>query len=252
MDMQLNGRTALVTGASRGIGTGAAKALAAEGCRLAICARRELLLLELADEIEAQGYERPVIIAEDLVPKNASAKVRDKVFDALGSCDILVNSAGGSRPVAWDIGDAAWVEGMTLNFETVRRITEVFVPKMIENKYGHIVNISGSSEPRGVNIATTAKAAVHVWSKGMSIAHGRAGLTFNCIAPGRVNTEQTRDNLHPDPEERDAFADENIPLGYFGEPEDIGNLIAFLASPRARFITGEVIQFDGGMRRFAF
>ena len=112
------------------------------------------------------------------------------VLAAFGGCDILINSAGGSRTAPWDAGDAAWDEGMTLNFEAVRRLTEAFVPKMIENQYGRVITMTGSSEPRAVNIATSAKAAVHAWSKGMSIVHGRAGLTFNCLPPGRINSEQ--------------------------------------------------------------
>lgn len=252
MDLQLNGRVALVTGASRGIGRGTAKILAAEGCRVAICARRKSLLEELAGEIEAQGNDRPLIVNEDVLPKDAPARISDQVFAAFGGCDILINSAGGSRTVPWDAGDAAWDEGMTLNFEAVRRLSEAFVPRMIENQYGRVITMTGSSEPRAVNIATSAKAAVHAWSKGMSIVHGRAGLTFNCLPPGRINSEQILEKVHPDPEERAEFADKNIPVGYFGEPEDMGYLIAFLASPLARYITGEVIHVDGGMRRFAF
>ena len=252
MDLQLEGRPALVTGASRGIGRGTSKILAAEGCKLAICARRKELLEEVADEIQADGHDRPLIINEDVLPKDAPDKIRDQLFGAFEHCDILVNSAGGSRTVPWDTGDEAWDEGMSLNFEAIRRLTMALVHSMRAQKYGRIINITGSSEPKGVNVANAAKAAIHAWSKGMSRALGRDGITINSLPPGRIMSEQIIERVHPDPQERAAFADMHIPAGYFGEPEDMGSLIAFLASPLARYINGEVIHVDGGMRRFAF
>jgi len=252
MDLQLKGRTCLITGASQGIGKGTARIMAAEGCRVAILARRKALLDALADEIAATGAERPVVIVEDVLHQGAPATIRDKVYKYFGHLDILVNSAGGSRPIPWDAGDDVWYEGMTLNFEMLRRLTMAFIPGMRARKYGRIINLTGSSEPRGVNVANSAKAAVHAWAKGLSRVVARDGVTINCLPPGRINSEQILERLHPDPKEREAFAKENIPAGYFGEPEDMGNLITFLASPLARYITGEVIHVDGGMKRFAF
>ena len=252
MDLQLTGKTALITGASQGIGKGTAKVLAAEGCRVAILARRKTLLDDLADEIAATGAERPVVIDEDVTQQGAPDTIRDRVYDAFGSLDILVNSAGGSRPIPWDAGDDVWYEGMTLNFEMLRRLTMAFIPKMREQQWGRVINLTGSSEPRGVNVANSAKAAVHAWAKGLSRVVGGDGITINCLPPGRINSEQILTKVHPDPAEREAFAKANIPAGYFGEPEDMAYLIAFLASPLARYITGEVIHVDGGLRKFAF
>ena len=252
MDLQLAGRTCLVTGASQGIGKGTARVMAAEGCRVAIVARRGHLLEELADEIDATGAERPVVIVEDVTHRGAPAQIRERVEDSLGGLDILINSAGGSRPISWDAGDEEWYEGMNLNFEALRRLTMQFLPGMRERKWGRVINISGSSEPRGVNVAASAKAAVHAWAKGLSRVVGGDGITINCLPPGRINSEQILERLHPDPGEREAFAKANIPAGYFGEPEDMAYLIAFLASPLARYINGEVINVDGGMHRFAF
>jgi 3-oxoacyl-[acyl-carrier protein] reductase len=251
MDLQLRGKTCLVTGASRGIGRGAAKVMAAEGVRLAIVARRASLLEELADEIEAAERPRPMIIVEDLTGEGAPERIRDRVFAALGGLDILVNSAGGSRPVRWDASEEEWREGMTLNFELVRQLTNQFIPKMREQKWGRIINITGANEPPGVNIASVAKAALHNWAKGLSRELAPDGITVNCLPPGRINSEQILNRLHPTPENRKAFIEANIPIGFFGEPDDMGHLIAFLASPLARYITGEVIHVDGGMHRFA-
>ena len=251
MDLQLKNKTCLVTGASRGIGRGAAKVMAAEGSRVAIVARREALLDELADEIVHAGGARPLIIAEDLTSDGGIERVRDRVLGAFGGLDILVNNAGSSRPVSWDATEEQWHEGMRLNFELVRRLTNQFVPTMRKQRFGRIINVTGANEPFGVNIASVAKAGLHNWAKGLSRELARDGITVNCIPPGRINSEQILERLHPTPENRKAFIDANIPIGYFGEPEDLANLIAFLASPLARYITGEVIHVDGGMHRFA-
>ncbi len=251
MDLKLRGKSCLVTGASRGIGRGAAKVLAAEGCRLAIVARREELLAEVADEIAAAGHERPLVIVEDLTRQGACEGVRDRVNAAFGGLDVLVNNAGGSRPVTWDAGEDAWREGMALNFEAVRRLTNQFIPGMQAKRWGRIINITGANEPPGVNIASVAKAAVHNWAKGLSRELAKDGITVNCLPPGRINSEQILERLHPTEENRQAFIAANVPAGYFGEPEDMAYLIAFLASPLARYITGEVIHVDGGMHRFA-
>jgi 3-oxoacyl-[acyl-carrier protein] reductase len=252
MDLQLQGKTCLVTGASRGIGHGAAKVLAAEGARVAILARRQALLEELADEIATSGAARPLVIAADVTAAEAPMEIQETVYSALGRVDILVNSAGGSRSIPWDAPEERWTEGMTVNFTALRRLTTALLPKMIENNWGRIINITGSSEPLGVNIASSAKAAVHAWSKGLSRVLGKHGVTVNCLAPGRIHSEQIDARLHPDPEEQQRFAATHIPVGYFGEPADMAYLIAFLASPLARYITGELIAVDGGMHRFAF
>jgi 3-oxoacyl-[acyl-carrier protein] reductase len=241
----------VVTGASRGIGRAAAKVLAAEGCRVAVVARREPLLRELADEIERSGGVSPVVIADDLTARAAAERVSERVLTELGGIDVLVNNAGSSRPVNWDATEEQWLEGMTLNFDAVRRLTNQLIPPMRAQRWGRIINITGANEPFGVNIASVAKAALHNWAKGLSRELAPDGITINCLPPGRINSEQILGRLHPTPENRRAFIEANIPIGFFGEPEDMAYLIAFLASPLARYITGEVIHVDGGMHRFA-
>ncbi len=251
MDLRINGKTCLVTGASRGIGRGTAKVLAHEGCRVALVARRRALLDELAAEIRDAGGAEPLVLAEDLAAAGALERVRDRIHATFGGLEILVNNAGGSRPVAWDAPEPQWHEGMTLNFELVRRLTSLFIPDMIERGWGRIVNVTGNNEPPGVNIASVAKAAVHNWAKGLSRQLAPHGITVNCVPPGRINSEQILFKLHPTPENRQAFIAANIPMGRFGEPEDVGHLVAFLASPLAGYITGEIVHVDGGMHRFA-
>jgi 3-oxoacyl-[acyl-carrier protein] reductase len=251
MDLKLKGKACLVTGASRGIGRGIAKVMAAEGCRVAVVARRAGLLEELSAEIMAAGGKRPLVIAEDLTRPQALETIRYRVLGELGGLDILVNNAGASRPVPWNATEEQWVEGMRLNFELVRRLTNQFIPTMRSQRSGRIINITGANEPPGVNIASVAKAALHNWAKGLSRELATDGITINCLPPGRINSEQILERLHPTEENRRAFIAANIPVGYFGEPEDMAYLVAFLASPLARYITGEVIHVDGGMHRFA-
>lgn len=251
MDLLLHHSTALVTGASTGIGAGIAKALAAEGVRVAITARRGDKLQQLAGEIAAQGYPCPVCIIGDMSLPTEIERIASEAVLALGQVDILINAAGGSRPIAVDAGDEAWDEAFNLNFTATRRMTQAVLPGMRARRWGRIINFSGTMEPRDVNGAGAAKAAVQFWAKGMATQLAAEGITVNTIAPGRINSEQILEKLHPSPASREAFIARHIPIGYFGEPEDIARLVAYLASPLARYLTGEVIAVDGGMHAFA-
>jgi 3-oxoacyl-[acyl-carrier protein] reductase len=250
MDLQLAGKTALITGASMGIGRAIAKGLAAEGVEIAAVARRGALLEELAREIERGQGPRPRLIVQDIMAPDAAQRLRDAALAQLGQVDILVNCAGGSRPLPIDAPEEAWEEAITLNFTRQRQITHALLPQMIERRWGRIVNITGKSEPDRLNAAFAAKAAMHAWAKGLSREVGRYGITVNSIPPGRIMSEQIRRNY---PENyRTEHAAAEIPAGAYGEPEDLAVLGVFLASPLARYITGAVIPVDGGLRRYAF
>jgi 3-oxoacyl-[acyl-carrier protein] reductase len=251
MDLQLKGKTALVTGASMGIGRAIATGLATEGVELCIAARRKPLLEELAREITAAGGSRPVLVEIDLMPEGAPLRLARAALDGLGHIDILVNSAGGSNPaLPVDAPETEWEGAMTLNYVRVRQLTHALLPGMIGQRWGRVINISGKSEPEGLIAATPAKAAVHAWSKGLSRAVGKHGITVNCIQPGRIMSEQIRRKYSE--EFRAKQSAEEIPVGRYGEPEELACLAVFLASPVARYITGAVLPVDGGLRRFAF
>jgi len=250
MDLQLHNKTALVTGASMGIGRAIAKGLAAEGVHVAAVARRTELLETLAGEIVAGGGRRPVLICQDLIAEDAASSLHDAALGALGGVDILVNNAGGSRKLPIDAPEERWVEAMTLNFTRQRQIAHALLPQMIERRWGRIINITGKSEPEHLNAAFSAKAAVHAWAKGLSREVGQFGITVNSIPPGRIMSEQIRRNY---PEDfRKQFAETEIPVRYWGEPEDLAVMAVFLASPLARYVTGTVIPVDGGLRRYQF
>ena len=139
---------------------------------------------------------------------------------------------------------------MTLNFTRPRQLTHALLPNMIENGWGRIVNITGKSEPEGLNASFSAKAAVHAWAKGLSREVGRYGITINSIAPGRIMSDQIRRNYPP--EYREEHAAKEIPVGRYGEPEELACMAVFLASPVACYITGVVLAVDGGLRRYQF
>ncbi len=248
MDLELSGKVAVVTGTSVGLGREIAKVLAGEGVKTVVVARRAKLLESLRDEIEGAGGPRPLAVPLDLYAADAAVRLRDAALSAYGRVDILINNAGGSRPIPWDSPDAAWDESFSINFSAVRRLTQALLPGMIERRWGRVLCVTGSAEPSGVNAAVAAKAGVHAWAKGLSREMGKHGITINCLSPGRIHSEQIDQRLHPTPESQAEFA-RNIPLGYFGEPADLAFLAAFLCSPKARYITGERIHVDGGLHR---
>lgn len=250
MDLQLRGRTALVTGASAGIGRGIALALGGEGVHLALAARRKKLLEEVGAEVIDLGGHAPVLIECDLMREDAAERIASEALEGLDSVDILINNAGGSRPFKADADEAQWNEALTLNFTRQRQIAHRLLGQMIERKWGRIVNITGKSEPEGINGAFCAKAAVHSWAKGLSREVGKHGITVNCIPPGRILSEQILRNYTP--EFRQWQSEHEIPVGEYGKPEDIAHLVCFLVSPLARYITGTVIPVDGGLRRYQF
>ena len=251
MDLKLAGKTCLVTGASAGIGVGIARSLAREGVRLAILARRRDPMEALADELAAETGVRPVVIVADLMTHDAPSTVQAAIQSSLGRLEILVNNAGLSSKPQPMAPDDVWNAGFDLKFTTLRRLTNAFLPGMRAQGWGRIINITGIVEPYATSAALTACAAVHAWAKGLSRDLAKEGITINCVPPGRINSEQIRSRLHPDPAVTQRYIEQNIPIGRFGEPEELADLVTFLASPRAGYITGTVIPVDGGMSRFA-
>ncbi|NYT36500.1 SDR family oxidoreductase [Allopusillimonas soli] len=250
MELNFEGRSALVTGASQGIGKTVARMLANAGANVVGVARRVELVEQLAGQV-ASGKGKIIPLKANFYDEGASEEVAVQAEKLLGGIDILMNVAGASRPLQFDAGNEAWHEGMLLNFFRIRELTHAVVPGMRRRQFGRIVSFTGTSEPRMLNAAFTAKAAVHVWSKGLSRELASDGITVNCLQPGRIHSEQMS-RRYPTPESEQEYAKAEIPVGRFGEPEEIASVALFLASDHASYVTGTVIPVDGGSSRFAF
>jgi len=251
MDWGLNGKTALVTGASQGIGRTTARLLAAEGVTVVGVARRRELVEDLSKEISSQNGGKIIALEADFSIDGEPERVAKEAESLLDRVDILINAAGGSRPVPFDATKEQWLEGMTLNFFRIRELTHAIVPGMRRNNWGRIVTFTGTSEPRMLNAAFTAKAAVHVWAKALSRDVAANGITVNCLQPGRIRTEQIQ-KRYPTLEDELEYSRQEIPVGRFGTTEEIAAVALFLSSPLSSYVTGTVIPVDGGSSRFAF
>jgi 3-oxoacyl-[acyl-carrier protein] reductase len=177
-------------------------------------------------------------------------KISDAALAGLGSIDILVNNAGGSRRFTLESTDAQWDEALTLNFVRQRQLAHALLPQMIERKWGRIINVTGKSEPEGLNGAFAAKAAMHSWAKGLSREVGKHGITvqLHSARPHHQRADPAQLSARvPKARERARH-----PGGRVRPAAGPRNLACFLASPLARYITGAVIPVDGGLRRYQF
>ena len=246
----LTGRAALITGGAGGFGTVFARALAQAGADVALVGRNKENLDTAASALAAETGRRVIGLTADVADERQVADAVGTAQRTLGSVDILINNAGGSRQFGKDATEAQWHEAMTLNFTRPRQLTHKLLDPMIAGKWGRIINITGKSEPDGVNGAFSAKAGIHAWAKGLSREVGKFGITINSIPPGRIISEQILRNYTP--EYRKWQEENEIPVGRYGQPEDVAGLVSYLVSPLGGYITGTVIPVDGGLRRYQF
>lgn len=258
MDLGIKGKTALVTGGSRGLGRQSALALAAEGVNVAICARGEGTLNETADEIRAVGVNVGAFVA-DLGDESGAADLVAKTEAELGPIDILVNNVGGSMGtsdlVSSSLDDFHMV--MNANLWSAVALMKQVVPGMQERGWGRVVNISSifGREHGGTAPYMAAKAAMIAASKHTGLAVAKDGVTVNSVAPGSIlhkgGTWEKFSQNNPQ-DVVDEFIDRNLPMGKFGWPEPIGAAVAFLASAQADLITGACLNVDGGQSNSLF
>jgi 3-oxoacyl-[acyl-carrier protein] reductase len=248
MDLGLDGRVALVMGASRGIGRGIAAALAREGARVAIASRSQEKIREAASEIEGD-VAAFVADAHDL---ERLARLPEEVDGALGTVEILVANTGGPPfGGALDQRIEVWEEAYrSLVLAPVTLATAV-VPQMRERGWGRIVNVGSTStrEPiPGLNLSNAHRMAAVGFLKTLSREVAGDGITVNTVATGRFATERLAD-ADGSLEAAEDLAQVEVPAGRLGRPEEYGDLVAFLCSERAAYITGTVIPIDGGLLR---
>ena len=245
--LPLAGRTALVTGASRGIGAAAARALDRAGARVALTARGAGELRAVAAEL---GRD-PVVVVADLAEADAPAAVAAQALDALGGVDVLVNSAAVAARLATADTDAALIDGLlAVNVRAPLLLIAALVGAMTARGGGSIVNLSSVSglvgTPRRAAYAAS-KGALDAATRSLAIELGPVGIRVNAVAPGVVDTALwARNKTVPGVV---AAIEAQTPLRRWATPEDIADVIVFLASDAARFITGETIAADGGMAR---
>jgi 3-oxoacyl-[acyl-carrier protein] reductase len=240
MDLGLRGRTAIVCGASSGMGLATAEALAAEGANVAMFARRRDVLEREADRIGGLAVRGDLTVPKDL------AKLVDRTVGAFGGIDILVNNGGGPPPGPAAGADAQAIEGaVELLLLSAVRLTNLCLPHLEAGGRGRIVNIESSSVRSPIDnlaLSNALRPGVVGWMKTLAREVGAKGITVNTIAPGRINTER----LHHAVGAGDLS---QIPLGRIGEPAEIAAVVCFLASDRAGYVTGAVIPVDGGLTR---
>ena len=249
MELGLRDKVAVVTGSSRGIGRSIAMGLADEGCKLVVCARGERSLKETVGELREKGVE-VVAVTADVAKEEGPKKVVDRAMDAFQRIDVLVNNVGRSlwKPFA-EHTDEDWQAIIDINLFAAIRMSRLVVPIMEGQGGGAIVMISSiwGRELGGPSSYNSTKAATIGLSKNLAKELAPKGIRVNTVAPGSIlfpggGWDRRRKE---DPDGMAAFVKQAMPLGRFGKPEEVANLVVFLASERASLITGTCIPADG-------
>lgn len=260
VDLGISGRPALVAAASKGLGRGCATALAAEGARVAICARDRGALEATRDEIAESTGATVVGIPADVSREEDARRFVREGAEAVGGCQILVANAGGPPTGRFeDLSDQDVRDAIELNFLSTTRMAREAIPHMREARYGRIAVISSTAVKQpipGLILSSAARAAAAGWARSLADEVAGDGITVNTVFPGRFFTDRIR-FLHADRAEREGRSQEEvraedeaaIPVGRIGDPRELGDVVAFLSSERAAYITGAFLQVDGGMYR---
>jgi 3-oxoacyl-[acyl-carrier protein] reductase len=247
VDLGLKGRTALVTGASSGLGLATAEALAEEGANVTMFARRRDLLEREADRIGALAVRGDVSIPNDL------ERAVTQTVEAFGGIDILVWNHGGPPPgPGTSVTPESLEQAVELMLMPVVRLVHLCLPYLRQSAGGRILAVTSiaAKEPTDhLALSNTIRPGVTGWMKSLSRELGSDGITVNCIAPGAIATARL-DQLYPGGPSPEELA--QIPLGRWGEPREFGDVVCFLASERARYVSGQTLVVDGGGQRFLF
>jgi 3-oxoacyl-[acyl-carrier protein] reductase len=244
MDLGLSGRTAIVCGASEGMGLAIAESLVAEGVNVAMFARRRELLEREAERLGALAVRGDVRNPADL------KRLVDRTLEAFGGIDILVNNSGGPpRTPALGLTDEQVEDAVELLLLSAIRLTELCLPQLERSGHGRVINIESSSvrEPiENLALSNAVRPGVIGWAKTVGREVGPNKITVNTIAPGRIETARLAEAFHGQPRAEEM---EKIPLRRFGQAHEVAEVVCFLASDAASYVTCAVIPVDGGLTR---
>jgi len=263
VDYEIEGRVAIVTGASAGMGKASALALASQGVNLIMIARTPERLQTAKEEIISRTNVEVIAIQGDVTDRDLPAKAVEFAMNKWQRVDILINNAGGPAMGTFlEHDDSAWESALDQNLKSVIRLTRAAVPHMIKHKWGRVINISSTlaKEPEPIMVlSATARAGVSAFAKAISIELAAQGITVNTLCPGGVLTDRLHSLFQAAAQRQETSIEDiirqseaSIPIGRFASPDEFSDALLFLASKRSCYITGTSIMIDGGLTRNIF
>jgi 3-oxoacyl-[acyl-carrier protein] reductase len=263
MDLGIEDRVAIVTGSSRGIGRAIARGLSIEGVDVVICARKEGPLKEAADEISRESGRRVVAVRTDLAIEGDISGLVEKTIDLFGRVDILVNNTGGPPAGRFDeISSDDWNKSVELILMSVQRICSLVIPHMRKNGWGRIINMTSIAAKQPLErmvLSNTIRAGILGLTKTLANEVARDNILVNSVCPGWTLTDRVDELASSKARDTGSSKDEiirgweeGIPLGRMARPGELADLVVYLSSERASYLTGTVIQVDGGATRSLF
>ncbi|MFQ5889821.1 MAG: SDR family NAD(P)-dependent oxidoreductase [Gemmatimonadota bacterium] len=256
MDLGLAGKVVLVGGSSRGIGRAIARSFLSEGASVVITARGREALEETRIALEEEcGSGRVLAVAGNLADGEVIGRVLERTGDRWGEVDCLVANVGsGAGRHDWELDEEEWQRSFEVNLSIARRMTDAVMPAMVRAGRGSVIFVSSIAGVECVDAPlpyATAKAALMAYARNLARRVGRKAIRVNCLAPGNIlfpggawDRKQAED-----PEAVRSYIEREVPLGRFGTPQEIADLVVFLASERASFVTGACVVADGGQTR---
>lgn len=257
MDLGIKGKIALIAASSQGLGKAVALGLAYEGVKIVICAREQDKLEDTRKEIQSKTGAEVLSIQTDLTSYDDIKKLVNNTTETFGTVHILVNNAGGPPPGYFlDLNEENWKRGYELTLMSSVRLTREALPYMKKQKWGRIINITSVSAKQPIDdllLSNSFRLAVLGWAKTVANQVADKGILINSVCPGWTRTDRVQELLQAraqkegsNPEEIERRITSAIPVGRMGRPEELANLVVFLASERASYISGTSIQVDGG------
>tara|TARA_Y100001954_G_scaffold115342_1_gene124749 strand:- start:441 stop:1232 length:792 start_codon:yes stop_codon:yes gene_type:complete len=258
MDLGLNNKIALITAASQGLGKASALSMANEGATVIICSRDKEKISKSAREIKDKSGSDVISFQADLSNEGDISKMVESIIKKYGRIDILVNNTGGPKAGFFDeINDDDWLQTFESTFLSAVRLTRHVLPSMKRNKWGRIINISSVSAKQPIDnliLSNGIRMSVHGWAKTLSNQIASENILINNVCPGFTKTERVQDLVSNQAKDLNVSEDQvvntissSIPAKRVGKPEELADLVTFLASEKSSYITGQSIAVDGGV-----